>query len=410
MEIERTDVISNLSTKNNKPYFDLSDVSPYAAPIARKVVEGICNVSTNTLVKHEMSGFITPLKVKNGSRDLIFYSPEDVLKIMRSKGVSFKKGKDAEVVMIWSQKGGTGKSSYSQHLSSFLSLIGGKVLVIDLDPQADVSSLLRGFKESKDIILNEDELDPTLAEIMDWTLKDGSDSGYRRLQDKEVIKELTPNLHLIPSGLDLGEINFSLNRLEFSDRFFADGSRKQPPELYMIKDVIDRLKPQYDFIIFDCGPNIETCNISAMLAANRILIPLEVESKTMLIIKRNHEILNKIRRLNPNFKFDKILISPNKHRVGEVIKTKALWALQEAYKDSNDIQLSDIVIPSSVIIDKCAESREPVYHMAGKFGKEAKATAQSAREFTNYFFAMIHELFDVPLDHLVFSQPQELEV
>lgn len=387
----------------------------YDPPISRKLMEGITGVSTNTLVKYEAEGIIKPQKVKHGGLEVVTYRIADVHAVLAKRGISFKKKKSAEVIAVFSQKGGVGKSICAQQLSAMLSLIGGKVLTVDLDSQGDVTNLLDAYTKYTDVVRNYDELDPTIADLMDWTLEkdengEEQDSGYKKRDFSQVIKKVSPYLDVIPAGLDLGEINFSLNRLPLSkDRFFEDGALKDPPELYMVTDVIDQLRDKYDFIIFDCPPNIETLNVSALLAANRILIPLELEAKSLMTISRNELFLKRLMTYEKGFNWDKILVVPNKYK-NENIKMKAYAALEDLYLNRTDVQMSEVLMPLSSIIDRCQEAREPVFVSATRYGKESRSAVKPAKEFTNYFWAIAHELLDIPLDRLIFSTDQSAEV
>lgn len=380
---------------------EILDVTPYNPLIPRRLMEGLTGCSTNHLVKYEQEGVITPIKVRRGGLEVVSYRVSDVARILEKRGKSFKhKKSEAEIIAIFSQKGGVGKSACAQHLGSFLSLLG-KTLIIDLDSQADLTNLVNAEQKHTEVIMDESELDPTIAELMDWTLANGEDAGYRQLPFDKVIKKLSPTLHIIPSSLDMGEINYSLNRLTLSKRTNSDGSEQNPPELYMIKNIIDQIKGDYDFILFDMAPNIETLNVATLLTANRVLIPLELEAKSILTIRRNESFLNRLKETGLGFNFDKILIVPQKYKK-ENIKIRAYSALMELYQDRTDIQLSSVTLPNSVIIDKCADAREPVFVSATKFGKEHKSTAQAGKEFTNYFWVIIHELLDIEGDSLVF--------
>ena len=385
---------------------DQGPVTAYDPAISRKLMEGICGLSTNTLVKYEAEGLIQPQKVKHGGLEVVTYRVNDVQSVLRRRGVVFKKRKSAEVISIFSQKGGVGKSAFAQHLGSMLSLVG-RVLVIDLDSQSDVTSLFGLNVKFADLVTEDAELDPTIAELMTWRLKDGQASPYRKLPFESVVKKISPTLHVIPADLDLGEINYSLNRLPLVDEIGADGEVK-PAILYMIKDVVEALKDQYDFILFDCPPNIETCNVNALFASNRIVIPLELEAKCLKTMRRNEDFLRRLSELHEGFHWDKILVVPNKFR-RENIKIKALAKLQDIYFERTDVQLSQAVFPNGAIVDRCSEAREPVFVAATKYGKEFKAGVPQAKEFTNYFWVVLHEILDLPLEHLVFPDNSEAE-
>jgi|GEM_PF-836903 len=399
--VKNSSNLSEESTVSNPPV-----PSPYDPPISRKLMEGLCGLSTNTLIKYEMEDVIHPCKVKHGSLEIVTYRASDVHAVFKKRGISFRKRDSAEVISIFSQKGGVGKSAFTQHLAALLSLVG-KVLVIDLDSQSDVTSLFGLNVKFADLVSEDAELDPTIAELMNWKLKNGQDSPYRKLPFESVVKKISPSLHVIPADLDLGEINYSLNRLELEDSVDEQGNVK-PAILYMIKDVVDNLKDQYDFILFDCPPNIETCNVNALFASNRIIVPLELEAKCLKTMRRNEDFLNRLRDLHPGFQWDKILVVPNKFR-RENIKIKALAKLQDIYSDRQDVQLSQAVFPNGAIVDRCSEAREPVFVAATKYGKEFKAAVPQAKEFTNLFWVVLHEILDLPLDRLVFAEAQGME-
>ena len=385
---------------------DQGPISAYDPPISRKLMEGICGLSTNTLVKYEAEGLIHPQKVKHGGLEVVTYRVTDVQAVLMKRGTQFKKRKSAEVISIFSQKGGVGKSAFAQHLGSILSLVG-KVLVIDLDSQSDVTSLYGLNVKFTDLVTEDAELDPTIAELMDWRLKDGQESPYRKMPFESVVKKISPTLHVIPADLDLGEINYSLNRLPLEDQVNEDGEVK-PAILFMIKDVIDKIKNQYDFILFDCPPNIETCNVNALFASNRVIIPLELEAKCLKTMRRNEDFLRRLKEIHADFAWDKILVVPNKFK-RENIKIKALAKLQDIYFERTDVQLSQAVFPNGAIIDKCSEAREPIFSAATKYGKEFKAGVPQAKEFTNYFWVVMHEILDAPIEHLVFPDNADTE-
>lgn len=387
-------------SKSSKTQEVSNNFSTYNPPISRRLMEGILGTATHTLVKYENEGLIKPNKVKHGGLEVVTYSISDVQAVLKKRGSPLINNGPAKVISIFSQKGGVGKSAFTQHIGSMLSMFG-KVLVIDLDSQSDATSLFGLNVKYSDLVDEDAELDPTIAELMDWTLKDDQDPPYRKLPFEKVVKQISPTLHLIPADLDLGEINYSLNRLPLKDKIGPDGEVK-PAVLYMLKDVIDQLKYNYEYILFDCPPNIETCNVNALFASDRILMPLELEAKCLKTIKRNVDFLKRLMDLHPGFDWEKILIVPNKFR-RENIKIKALAALQDIYSNREDISLSQTVFPNSSIIDRCSELKEPIFALTTKHGKDYKSGVPQAKEFTNLFWAVIHEILNVPLEHLVFE-------
>jgi cellulose biosynthesis protein BcsQ len=401
---------------NSERYSILDDVeltapqdvkySPYDPPISRKLMERITGLSVPTLLKYEQDGVIHPSRTKLRGVEQVMYRVSDVQSALKKRGVKFKNKKEAEVIAIFSQKGGVGKSSFSQHLSSMLSLVG-KVLVIDLDAQSDASTLLGIDPIYTDIVEDDAKLEPTIAELITWNLEKDIHCDYKKLPFEQVVKKVTDSLHVIPSDLDLGEINYAINTYPFVEKVMPDGE-KMPGKLFLIRGVIEEIKKSqdYDFILFDCPPNIEILNLNALISANRIVIPLELEAKCLNIMRRNRQWLKKVAGFGEalGFSWDKILIVPNKFKK-ENIKLKALAKLQDIYANDNYLHLSHIVVPNAAIIDQCSASREPVLAVAMKQGKDAKTeSVRRAKEFTDIFWSMMHEILDLPVDRLIFDE------
>lgn len=379
---------------------DVLNDSPYNPPISRRFMEGVCGISTTTLIKLEQDGVIHPKKIRQGGKEIITYTVKDVQAVLKRKGVKVKNKDSAEVIAIFNQKGGVGKSAFTQQISSLLS-IKGRVLVVDLDSQADATSLFGINVKFADIVRADAEAEPSVLELMDWKLEGGQQVEYKRLPFEKVVKKISPTLHVLPADLDLAEVNYSLVAYPLADKIDASGNPVQG-RLYILKEVIEQLKYDYDYIVMDLAPNIEMLNLAALLAANKILIPLECEAKSLRTMYRNEAVLKRLHSIHPEFQWDKILVVPNRFRQ-ENIKFRALASLQDLYQGRNDIQLSSFVVPAGAVIDKCAESREPVFSMSMRYGKEHKSNIPQAKLFTDYFWGIIHELLDLPLDSLIFS-------
>jgi cellulose biosynthesis protein BcsQ len=378
--------------------------NPYDPPISRKLMERIVGISTPTLIKYEQDGTISPRRVKRGGQELITYRIRDVHAVLKRRGISFNPTGRAEVIAVFSQKGGVGKSSLTAQLAAMLSLVSPRVLVVDLDSQADATSLL-GINANQNDLQEAGELEPSILELIDWTMSDGSDPGIRRLAFGDVVKEASPSLHVIPSDLDLSEVNYNLNRLPIADRIGSDG-RAAPGALYVIKEVIDQIRDKYDFILFDLPPNIETCNVAALFAADRVIVPLELEAKTLRVCARNEEFLDRLKQSHSGFSWKKILLAPNKF-LSTNIKIKALARVQDIFAGRQDVFLSQVVIPNSTIIDRCAEAKEPIFVTATKTGKEFKDQVAKAREFADIFWILLHEILDLEVDRLLFADADE---
>lgn len=399
------------TTKSKYIDFEISDPktststqeSNYNPLLPRRFVQKLVNLNINTISKYESEGLIKGTKYSEGHFDVVGYPITEVQKLFKKKNYNFKNKKEAEVICVWSQKGGVGKSSTTQHLSSMLSLMG-KVLVIDIDAQADSTSLLGCDAVYDDVVSPDADLDPTINELIDWSLKDGHEfvDEIKMLEPKDVIKQLSPTLHLIPADLDLGEINYTINISPLKERTDSKG-RIRPGAIFLIKEVVEKVKNDYDYIIFDTPPSIESIILNCLMAANRILIPLELEAKCLRTMRRNEIFLKSSLQMLGDAHWDKVLVVPTKYKK-EKIKIKALGLLEQIYQSNDMITLSQVLFPNSSIVDKAANLAEPMYALAFKHGKEYKTNQKVAMEFTDYYWLLAHELLDLELGHMIFAE------
>jgi chromosome partitioning protein len=236
-------------------------VETSSAPENRKQLRtwGIYPVSkmlgkaSNTIRKLEQDGKIkAPKKHENNRKQ---YSLDQINEIRDVLGIRYKKPKNIDPIVccIMNFKGGVGKSMTSLLLLQFLAMQGLKVLGIDLDPQA---TLTTWFGYIPDIDLKEDD---TLATTL---LEDEKDI-------KRVIKETYfTGIDLIPANLELQ--NAELLLPSFSDKKISElGSPIKRLHLSL-----EQIKDNYDVIIIDCPPNTGALTMNAVSAINSVLITL----------------------------------------------------------------------------------------------------------------------------------------
>ena len=170
------------------------------------------------------------------------------------------------IIAIANQKGGVGKSTTAINLSACLAEQNQKVLLIDIDPQGNATSGV-GI----------DETENTLYELL---------VGESELKDC-IIENVYDNLSLIPSNVNLAGAEIELVGIEGRE--------------FLLKNQIDTIKDDYDFIIMDCPPSLNILTINAMTTADSVLVPIQceyyaLEGLTQLI----HTIELVKERLNPN--------------------------------------------------------------------------------------------------------------
>ena len=153
--------------------------------------------------------------------------------------------KRGKIIAIANQKGGVGKTTTAINLAASLAVLEKKVLIIDADPQANTTS---GLNFSPD---NDEKR--TLYEVMIGTID---------VRDTLIQTEIA-NLHMIPSHINL--VGAEIEMLE-------DESRES-----VLKNALDRIKNEYDYIIIDCSPSLGLITVNCLTAADSVIIPVQPE-------------------------------------------------------------------------------------------------------------------------------------
>ena len=254
----------------------------------------------------------------------------------------------ATVIACVNQKGGTGKTTTCENLGAGLVMNGKKVLLVDFDPQASLSISL-GYPKPE-------ELPVTIADMMKKVVDE------KEIKPGEGILHHEEGMDLMPSSIELSGMEVSLvNTI----------SRET-----VLKEYLESVKRDYDFVLLDCSPSLGMLTINAMAAADTLLIPVQASYLPAKGLEQLLQIVNKVRRqINPKLKIEGILLTMVDARTNDAKEISEL--IRNAY--GGKIKVYDTEIPRSVRASEISKEGTSIFkHDPG--GKVADAYRELTRE------------------------------
>lgn len=256
-----------------------------------------------------------------------------------------------KVIAVTNQKGGVGKTTTTENVAIGLARNGCNVLIVDFDPQGDLTSCL-GWKHN-------DSLEHSVSSMLDDYIND-NDVNYESL-----ILHHEEHVDLIPANIELAD---------FEMRLVSVINREQT-----LSNCIEPLRNQYDYIFIDCPPSLGMLTVNALSAADEVLIPVQTQYLPAKGMTKLLQTVGKVqRKINSNLKITGIVMTLadlNTNLTKSTIET-----IRESF--GKNIRVFDTIIPKATKASEASISGKSIYAYA-KDSKVALAYANLTKELIN---------------------------
>lgn len=224
----------------------------------------------------------------------------------------------AKIISILNHKGGTGKTTTTINLGKALSMIGYRLLLIDLDAQANLSQSLGVEEESE-----------TISEVFGQKLQ------------QLPIKKINESLHLVPASLDLSAVE--------------PGMYSNINSYFLLKSLLERVKDSYDFILIDCPPSLGIFTQNALIASNSVLITVQAQFLALKGLDTVYNLITSVReKLNQSISIQGLVVTQTNHTK---LSRDIVSSLKETFKE----KVYGTTIRQNVAIAEASANRQDIF-------------------------------------------------
>ena len=227
-----------------------------------------------------------------------------------------------KIIAVANQKGGVGKTTTAINLSAALAQEGKKILVVDIDPQGNCTS---GFG------IDKNKQENTVYELPDAVYNQG-----------------LPIIRGIMEGIDLIAANVNLAASEIE---LIGIPRKE----FILRDALDYIRDDYDYIIMDCPPSLNILTVNAMVAADSVIVPIQCEYYALEGLSQLIHTINLVKaRLNRKLDIEGIVFTMFDAR------TNLSAQVVENVKEHVEQHIYETVIPRNIRLAEAPSYGEPI--------------------------------------------------